>query len=75
MTPRRFQLNKQAVAIVEREHPWIFRDQLSSAALVFKDGDWLRLVDGANKVVGYGIYEAEGAIAIRVIRRGPDRSG
>lgn len=73
MTPRRYQLRKEAVAIVERGHPWIFRDQLSSAAQVFADGDWLRLVDGANRVIGYGLYEAEGAIAIRVLRRGSER--
>jgi 23S rRNA (cytosine1962-C5)-methyltransferase len=71
--PRRYQLTKQAVAIIGRGHPWIFRDQLSSAARVFRDGDWLSLVDGANRVVAHGIYEAEGAIAIRVLRRGPER--
>ena len=73
MTPRRYQLKKDALAIVERDHPWIFRDQLSSAAQVFRDGDWLRLVDGANRIIGYGIYEAEGAIAIRMLRKGADR--
>lgn len=73
MKTRRYQLRKDAIAIVHRGHPWIFRDQLSSAAGVFHDGDWLRLVDGTNQVVGYGIYEAEGAIAIRVLRLGPDR--
>jgi 23S rRNA (cytosine1962-C5)-methyltransferase len=73
MRPRRYQLTKQATAIIGRGHPWIFRDQLSSAASVFRDGDWLSLVDGQNRVVGYGIYEAEGAIAIRVLRRGPER--
>jgi 23S rRNA (cytosine1962-C5)-methyltransferase len=69
-TPRRYQLRKEAVAIVERGHPWIFREQLSSAASVFADGQWLRLVDGTNRVVGHGIFETEGAIAIRVLRRG-----
>ncbi|MEJ7599803.1 MAG: hypothetical protein WKG01_17995 [Kofleriaceae bacterium] len=73
MTPRRYQLRKDAVAIVLREHPWIFRDQLSSAAGVFGDGDWLRLVDGQNCVIGYGVFEAEGAIAIRILRRGEHR--
>jgi 23S rRNA G2069 N7-methylase RlmK/C1962 C5-methylase RlmI len=67
---RRYQLTKEAVAIVYRDQPWIFRDHLSSAAKVFHDGDWLRLVDGSNKVIGYGIYDAEGAIAIRIVRRG-----
>jgi len=73
VTPRRYQLRKDAVAIVARGHPWIFRDQLSSAAHVLGDGDWLRLVDGDNRVVGYGLYEAEGAIAIRVLRTGTAR--
>jgi 23S rRNA (cytosine1962-C5)-methyltransferase len=73
MTPRRYQLKKDALAIVERDHPWIFRDQLSSAAQVFRDGDWLRLVDGANKVICHGIYESDGAIAIRMLRKGAER--
>ncbi len=73
MKARRYQLTKDAVAIVQRGHPWIFRDQLSSAAQVFRDGDLLRLVDGSNAVVAHGTFEAEGAIAIRVVRRGPDR--
>jgi 23S rRNA (cytosine1962-C5)-methyltransferase len=55
---------------VLRDAPWVFRDHLSSAAEVFEDGQWLRLVDGKNRVIGYGIYEARGAIAIRVLRRG-----
>ncbi len=72
MKPRRYQLRKDATAIVAAGHPWIFREQMSSAASVLRDGEWLRLVDGQNNVVGYGIYESEGAIAIRMLRRGPD---
>jgi 23S rRNA (cytosine1962-C5)-methyltransferase len=72
MIPRRYQLKKDAVAIVERGHPWLFRTQMSTAAQVFGDGQWLRLVDGANRVIGHGIYESEGAIAIRILRRGAD---
>ena len=66
-------MKKDAVAIIERGHPWLFREQMSSAAHVFEDGDWVRLVDGTNKVIGYGIFEAEGAIAIRVLLRGGSR--
>jgi 23S rRNA (cytosine1962-C5)-methyltransferase len=73
MKARRYQLTKDAVAVVRRGHPWIFRDQLSSAAQIFKDGDLLRLVDGANQVVAHGVFESEGAIAIRIVRRGPDK--
>lgn len=70
MKPRRYQLRKEAVGVALR-HPWIFRDHLSSAANVFRDGDMLRLIDGHNRVVGHGFYEASGAIAIRIVRRGP----
>jgi 23S rRNA (cytosine1962-C5)-methyltransferase len=69
---RRYQLRKDAVLHVQRGHPWIFREQMSTAASVLTDGEWLRLVDGQNQVVGHGIYEAEGAIAIRVLRTGPE---
>jgi 23S rRNA (cytosine1962-C5)-methyltransferase len=73
MNARRYQLKRDGVAIVERGHPWLFREQMSSAAHVFEDGDWVRLVDGANQGIGYGIYEAEGAIAVRILRAGPER--
>lgn len=69
MRLRRYQLRKEAVGVALR-HPWIFRDHLSSAASVFADGERLRLYDGHNRVVGHGIYEATGAIAIRMLRRG-----
>ena len=71
MTPRRYQLRKEAVGAA-LHHPWIFRGHLSSAASVLRDGELLRLVDGGNRVVGYGLYEASGAIAIRMLRRGPE---
>ena len=72
MRARRYQIKKDAAAIIERGHPWLFREQLSTAATVFADGDWLRLVDGQNKLVGHGIYEADGAIAIRILRKGAE---
>lgn len=72
MKARRYQLRKDAVAIAGRGHPWIFREQMSTAATALGDGEWLRLVDGQNAVVGYGIYESEGAIAIRMLRHGAE---
>jgi len=72
-SPQRFQLNKHALAVVSGGHPWVFRDQLSSAASALADGQWLRLYDGHNRIVGHGIYEGEGAIGIRVVARGGDR--
>jgi 23S rRNA (cytosine1962-C5)-methyltransferase len=44
---------------------------------VFPDGQWLRLVGGANEVAGYGFYHDQGAIGIRILRAGtePPRAG
>jgi 23S rRNA (cytosine1962-C5)-methyltransferase len=70
--PRRYQLNKEAARAVLAGHPWIFRKHVSSAASVFADGQWLRLVDGKNQVVGYGFYQSVGAIGIRVLSRAAD---
>ena len=70
MKSRRYQLRKEAVGAA-MHHPWIFRGHMSSAAAALRDGELLRLVDGGNRVIGYGLYEATGAIAIRMLRRGP----
>ncbi len=74
--PKRYQASKTVSQILKKQEPWIFRSHLSSAAEIFKDGDWLKLVDGDNKTIGYGIYEKEGLIAIRMISYGektPDK--
>lgn len=68
--PKRYQLSKDAVRIAGSGHPWIFRSHLSSAAEVFKDGQWLELLDGRNEVIAYGVYQAEGLIGIRVFGGG-----
>jgi 23S rRNA (cytosine1962-C5)-methyltransferase len=70
LRPRRYQLKKEMVAVVAKGHPWIFRSHLSSAASIFTSGDWLELVDQQNQTLGFGIYEEEGLIAVRVFRRG-----
>ncbi len=73
--PRRYQLTKEAASILKSGHPWIFRRHVSSAAAVFANGQWLRLVDGGNQVVGYGFYHDVGAIAVRVLRHGTEPPG
>jgi 23S rRNA (cytosine1962-C5)-methyltransferase len=69
--PRRYQLKRDAAASVAAGHPWVFRRGMSSAAEVFADGQALRLYDGDNRIVGHGVFASAGAIAIRVVRRGP----
>ena len=73
--PKRYQLTKQATSVVVKGHPWVFRSHLSSAASVFDAGQWLRLVSAGNEVVGYGVIESTGAIAIRVLRAGKEYPG
>lgn len=70
LNPVRYQLKKDAVRIALGGEPWIFRDHMSTASEAFKDGQWLKLVDTENALVGYGIFEREGLIAIRVLKRG-----
>lgn len=75
--PIRYQLTKDASRVVRQGHPWVFRSHLSSAAQGFRSGQWLKLVDNENHTAGYGIYEPEGLIGIRVFKTGstpPDRA-
>lgn len=67
---KRYQLSKEGVRVLERGHPWIFRSHLSSASDIFPNGQWLKLVGHENEILGYGIYEREGLIAIRILKRG-----
>lgn len=71
--PHRYQLNKQALIPFKSGHPWIFRNNLSSAIEPFKNGQWLRLVDGNNATQGFGILEkTDGLIGIRVLSHEED---
>jgi 23S rRNA (cytosine1962-C5)-methyltransferase len=69
-TPKRYQLKKEAATAVKQGHPWIYRSKVSTAASVFAVGQWLQLVGPQNDVLGYGIYEEDGIIAIRVLKQG-----
>lgn len=55
---------------LESGHPWVFRDKVGDDRAL-SDGDWLQLVDPEGGVVGTGIYQSEGGVAIRVFRLGP----
>lgn len=67
---RRYQVRKKIQIQINRDHPWIFHGSLSSAAEIFEDGDWIRLVDGNNKTIGYGIFSEDKPISIRVFHFG-----
>lgn len=46
-------------------HPWVYRNHLPTHRL--RTGDWVRLE--AGRAVAHGLYDAEGAIAVRLFRR------
>ena len=67
---RRYQVRKKTLIQMNREHPWVFHGSISTAAKIFQDGDWLRLVDGTNETIGFGIYSEDEPIAIRLFHFG-----
>jgi 23S rRNA (cytosine1962-C5)-methyltransferase len=50
-------------------HPWIYREALGARPLREEPGAVLDLVDPDGEPIGRGLFEPEGAIAIRVITR------
>jgi 23S rRNA (cytosine1962-C5)-methyltransferase len=77
MKTRRYQVKKEVETIIKQGHPWIFKSHLSSAATIFETGDCLQLVSGGNEILGYGLFEKDSLIAIRMIKLGktpPDAS-
>ncbi len=70
LVPRRYQLKKEAAWATKSGHPWIYRSQLSQAASIFVDGQWVSLVGPDNEPLGYGVYQDTGIIAVRVFRLG-----
>lgn len=55
-------------------HPWVYREALGPRPMREAPGTVLDLVDPDGEPVGRGLYEAEGAIAIRVVTRDPGRA-
>lgn len=57
---------------LEAGHPWVFRDKVGDDRSL-SDGDWLQLMDPSGTMIGTGVYQAEGGVAIRVFRLGLGR--
>ena len=70
MKSRRYQVKKEVEKVIQQGHPWVFKSHLSSAANIFKTGDCLALVNASNEVFGYGLFEKDALIAIRLLKAG-----
>ncbi len=51
---------------VKRFHPWIFSGAIQSIQGEAENGDWVKVTDASNRVLGYGHYQT-GTIAVRVL--------
>src|SRR5437660_8042173 len=61
----------EIAARVRAGHPWIFRDALGSRTLSQPSGAVIEILDRAGEFVARALYDAEGAIALRVASRRP----
>ncbi len=51
---------------VKRFHPWIFSGAIHSIQGDAGNGDWVKVTDASNRVLGFGHYQT-GTIAVRVL--------
>jgi 23S rRNA (cytosine1962-C5)-methyltransferase len=73
MNPPTLRLGAALADALAAGHPWIYRDHLPHER--HPDGSWVRLEAGRVRAVG--LWSSDGAIAVRVMRRGdavPDRA-
>jgi len=50
-------------------HPWVYREALGPRFFAPEPGTSIDLIDGDGEFVGRGLYDADGAIAVRVFAR------
>lgn len=54
---------------VNRYHPWIFSGAIKTVESNPGDGDWVKVLDSKNAILGYGLYQ-KGSIAVRMLSFG-----
>jgi 23S rRNA (cytosine1962-C5)-methyltransferase len=57
---------------VRAGHPWVYREALGPRPLAPEPGTPIDLIDPDGEFVGRALYDADGALALRVFTRNPD---
>jgi 23S rRNA (cytosine1962-C5)-methyltransferase len=59
---------------VRAGHPLVFRDALGPRALVGQPGEQIDLLDADGQLVGRGLFDPQGPVAVRVVTRDPGQA-
>ena len=59
----------QLEAVLASGHPWVYRDHVPDGGRGLPHGGWVRVE--AGRAAAVGLYDAEGAIALRLYRHAP----
>lgn len=68
--PRGAKIGEHATRWVRAGHPWIFRDALLRPLEGLAAGAVVAVADADGNHLGHGLYEPEGAVALRMVSRG-----
>jgi 23S rRNA (cytosine1962-C5)-methyltransferase len=63
-----------AAGAVGRGHPWIWREAVTPPKYPLAAGDVVEVRDGGRQFVGFGLWDPESPIAVRVYARDPSAS-
>lgn len=64
-------LPAEIAAHVRAGHPMVFREALGPRAIPGDAGDVVELLDGEGQLIGRGLFDPSGVVAVRVVTRNP----
>ena len=64
-------LPPEVASHIRAGHPFVFRDALGPRPLSAAAGEAIELLDGDGQIVGRGLYDGAGTVAVRVVTRDP----
>lgn len=68
---RGVKVSHRAARSLTAGHPWVFRDSLLRPLEGKEPGEAILVADEDGRPLGWGLFEPEGAIALRIVDRGP----